>query len=425
MTFIPFSNPQLIVLAILPKFSALLSLFASIWIILEVLSNKSKQRLVYHRILFGFAFMDLFVSSGRFLTTWPVPNPSEYVAFSMGNEKTCNFQGFLIQMSSALPIYSAMITIYFLLTIRYNFSEEKIKKNFELAFHAIPFTFGLVTSSSALYFEMFNEADLWCWIASFPKGCDKRSESDIDVELCIRGEASEAWIRYLVILPLWIIFIIIILSQVMVCRAVKVQEDRNARYTVALNVSQESSEKENRCFSLCQNIYHSLSKVRPRTQISRSQQVFSQSLFFVAMFYVIHLIPGIARVYEAVTGHKTYTLILAHGVVLPLQGFSNFVVYRRPQYVRLRKQYPNERFYILMIKSLEIKGLRICCRNPDSFSIPSLGKALDLNKILEEIKSSNDFSEHERHFALLQTILGFVNHSQPQNLEVREEQNSA
>jgi hypothetical protein len=397
--------------------------------VLEVGTDKSKQRLVYHRLLCGFALIDLFVSSGRFLTTWPVPKPSENVVFAIGNEQTCDFQGFLIQMSSALPIYSAMITIYFLLAIRYNLSEEKIKKNFELALHTIPIAFALATSSAALSFKMFNEAELWCWIASFPSGCGKSRENEIELVTCIRGEAFQTWRRYMVFLPLWFMFGIMLCCQFMVWQAVKLQENRNARYSPAINVTQQSLKNQEEHPSLCQKIYHSMSRVTTKTKNSRSQQVFSQSLFYVTMFYVIHLIPGIDRIHEEITGTKNYGLLLAHAIIIPLQGFSNFIVYRRPQYVRLRNQYPDESFYLLLIKALEMKSCRIRCRNPGALSIPNFGQVFDLSRILEDIKNSTAVSDHDRHFASLQAILGFPNQpqssdNQPQNLDVREEQAS-
>ena len=68
-----FTHNQQVALALLPKFSGLLSICASVWIVVEVLKEPSKRSNVYHRLLCGMSLWDGIVSASMFLSTWPMP----------------------------------------------------------------------------------------------------------------------------------------------------------------------------------------------------------------------------------------------------------------------------------------------------------------------------------------------------------------
>lgn len=61
-----FTNAQMVGIALAPKFTALLSIAGSLWIILEVLTEKDKQAMVYHRLLFALSTIDVIASSALF-----------------------------------------------------------------------------------------------------------------------------------------------------------------------------------------------------------------------------------------------------------------------------------------------------------------------------------------------------------------------
>ena len=93
------NDTQDAVLAILPKFSAALSVAGSTWILVEVASNRAKRRQVYHRLLASMAAYDVLVSLGKFASTWPIPVYHDNdVRYAVGNVTSCEVQGFLVQL---------------------------------------------------------------------------------------------------------------------------------------------------------------------------------------------------------------------------------------------------------------------------------------------------------------------------------------
>jgi hypothetical protein len=361
-----YSNSELVTLAIVPKFSASLSLIASIWILLEVGGHKSKRSLVYHRMLFAFAFIDVIVSGGIFLTTWPMPADTVNSVFSVGNTATCNFQGFLLQMSSALPIYNAVLAVYYMLTIRYNVSENIIKKKYELYFHVVPIGFSIGSSTAALLMGMFNEASLWCWIAAYPYGCLQSGQTEDGTTTCTRGNGAYFWRLAIYYVPLWIMFGVVLVTLFLVWRGVKTQEDRAARFNPVRRHASRHSNRESpqrpsmsssSNFRAVRQLRRSVTALSILAQTPRSWQVFSQCLFYVAAFYLAHFFATIDRIYQQVTGTAPFWLLLAHSIFQPLQGFFNLIVYRRPQYVRLRLKYPNKRRIWIIKKCLRSQNM--------------------------------------------------------------------
>eukprot|EP00980_Cylindrotheca_fusiformis_P024075 scaffold11510_cov41-Cylindrotheca_fusiformis.AAC.1 len=71
-----FSESQQRVLASLPKISSVFSLFGSLWIIIEVTTEKQKRQVPYHRLLFAMSVYDALESVWNFGSTWPIPEGS-------------------------------------------------------------------------------------------------------------------------------------------------------------------------------------------------------------------------------------------------------------------------------------------------------------------------------------------------------------
>jgi hypothetical protein len=99
-----FSESQRIALAILPKLTGFLSMVASFWIIVEVLTDIVKRSNVYHRLLLGMSLVDLISSISYFASTWPVPSGTDDVTWAIGNERSCSLQGLFLQFGVASPV---------------------------------------------------------------------------------------------------------------------------------------------------------------------------------------------------------------------------------------------------------------------------------------------------------------------------------
>jgi hypothetical protein len=93
-----------------------------------------------------------------------------------GTDRTCSYSGFFNQFAVASPIYNTMLSVYFLLKIRYGWQENDLAKVGPV-FHAFPVAFAIGTS----FFALFRQPDtlygnvFWtCWINPDPPQPDFR-----------------------------------------------------------------------------------------------------------------------------------------------------------------------------------------------------------------------------------------------------------
>ena len=243
------STAQQAALALTPKFSGTLSLLSSLWILLDVVADKSKRNKLYHRILLGFSLADIMVSPFYAASTWPIPR-SDDVLWSVGNKATCDIQGFFIQAGTAAFVYNASLTVYFVLVIRYGMVEAKLKR-YEALFLGIPWLFGLGTATASLVLDQYANSVLWCWIS---------------------GQGNAAYFRWGTnYCPLWFFFLVVLAGMAMVFCTVR----QKARQTAKLDAHQkvrESIEGSNKSWFRRKKRQNKLDR--------RTQQVATQCLLY-------------------------------------------------------------------------------------------------------------------------------------------------
>lgn len=311
-------------LAIVPKFSASFSLLGSGWIIVELIFEREKRGHVYHRLLGAFATVDILESIWNFASTWPMPVGTEDVYYARGNTATCTTQGYFLQLGVALPLYNASISIYYMLAIRYNYSEEKLHRRVERWLHLVPITFAIGTSIAGLPLTLYNDANFWCWIAAHPEGC---SGAD-----CIRGDNAEIYRLAFFFIPLWCMFAVIIWALAMVYRGIFLMEQRTARYRFPALRVQEAGETPP---PVRLGYWKRIVRIYPK-----SYAVAKQSLCYVLAFILTHIFASVNRILQENGVTSVFWISLLHVIFDPLQGFMNWVVYRRPKYIQIRKRNP-------------------------------------------------------------------------------------
>ena len=144
------NESQQITLAIVPKFTSFLSLLGSSWVILEVLTEQEKRRSVYHRLLCAMSIYDVLESIWNFASTWPIPAGTTGIWAASGTRQTCSAQGFFLQLGLAIPMYNASLSIYYLLVIRYNMQDTKLKRRVEPCMHVFSFLFAGGTAFASI-----------------------------------------------------------------------------------------------------------------------------------------------------------------------------------------------------------------------------------------------------------------------------------
>ncbi|KAL7552653.1 hypothetical protein ACHAWF_017409 [Thalassiosira exigua] len=311
----PLTRNQQIAIAILPKFTASLSMIGSAFILQHVLLSPKRRQLCYHRILLGLSAMDLVSSFKSFLSTWILPTATGAWG-AAGTVGTCAAAGFFGQGSSiASPLYNGSLASFYLLTVKYGWRDDPSGaydgvrggrfQRVEPWMHAIPLSFGWGTAVAGLPLRLYNPIGWTCWIAEVPRGCD----GDPSVP-CARGDHSYIYRWAFFHAELWFTFVAIAAMMVAMYRSVRERERR----------SQQS-----------------------RVSASYSRRVMTQALLYVLAYFITWIFPAVTWLSQALGG-KTYTpILMLQAFIVPLQGFFNAFIYLRPRYLRNRRTMPDAR----------------------------------------------------------------------------------
>jgi hypothetical protein len=155
-----------VLLAILPKFPALVSIVCSSAIIRKVVVRTSTRKM-QDRIMLGLSVCDVISSVNYFIGTWFIPKGSigQYgpVYGASGNDVTCDISGILTQFAVASPMYNGTLACYYLFTIYFKMSERDLKKG-EIWFHMIPISYAFLTSIIAVCLRLYGQVEWLCWI---------------------------------------------------------------------------------------------------------------------------------------------------------------------------------------------------------------------------------------------------------------------
>jgi hypothetical protein len=230
-------------------------------------------------------------------------------------------------------MYNLNLSLYYLLLGKYQFTEEQFAKRCEWYMHAICNFLGFGCAILGLPLKLYNNANLWCWIAAYPSGCETNSGAPGDVP-CERGH--NAWLFRWVIFygPIWLIIIAVTVSILMLTQSVRVEEKKmiEMREDVRSKVTTNNIDCTDGTAIGESPRVSAPSMALPDTyRYERSKQIFHQALFYLGAFYVTWLFATINRVYQLITGKSNFALLVLHSVFGPLQGFLNFLIYRHGQ----------------------------------------------------------------------------------------------
>jgi hypothetical protein len=129
-------------LAWIPRFTGGLSMLGSILILRSVLRDRKKREPFYDQLIAGMSCFDICSSIAWILSTLLQPKyefdtiPTEIYG-AIGNDQTCQLHGFMLQLGFTGVFYNVALSLYYVLTIRYNVRESRLKK-WRWAFHLPP-----------------------------------------------------------------------------------------------------------------------------------------------------------------------------------------------------------------------------------------------------------------------------------------------
>jgi hypothetical protein len=349
---------------VVPKISGALSILGSGYIVYEVLSCKKRwKESPYHRILLGLSISDILTSFFVFfLGSWMIPaegTEGPYESSAKGTQVTCNFQGFMVMLGLASPLYNGALSVYYLLLLRYNWTPRQMVRRIEPWMHGIIILYSLLGASLGLVLEFYS-----------PNSVGQCSNSKGANE----GLARDIFDWIFVVIPTWLTLGIVTISMAAVYFTVKNQEDRmEKRYKfhgLARKQERERDSLQSKRFKeeshsqaqtmdtsastyqrtdaesqqqLQSSISSTMPALPPRRQ-RESERILLISVLYTMSFYltyglytvysVIHLTVGLQHVND--TG--LYALTITILTLLPLQGFFNGLVYLFPRFQRWKRK---------------------------------------------------------------------------------------
>ena len=313
------TDTQEIVLSLLSLFSASLSVMGSVMIIFLVLVNTRKTP--YKRILLGLSACDIIASTTYAISTFLLPQATSQRLWATGNETSCSFLGFLVQFAFSAIWYNGCLSLYYLLTIRFNIKTKRFATRVEPFVHILCVGYNFITALLGLLMGYYNEAELGmiCWIAEYPKDCELTDTCTGHIIGWIYGG-----------LPFLIVLLLIGVSNLVIYCFVRrtIHKGRNRGRRSSTRGSIQSQQRRIRAVSV-------------------------QAFLYVGSFFLAYIWAFILKVlesigYEAQNEATIYPILVLQSLFLPLQGFFNLCVYTRPNYLRVRQEYPNEsRLWVL------------------------------------------------------------------------------
>lgn len=292
------TDGKLLALKYVSFFPGLLSILGSACLVYHILCSKQQHQTTKHRLLLGLSVFD--ISSSYWVTFGAALVPSRSRSY-------CQLQGFFAQMANVPTYYTAFLSVYFLLRVRYNITDEKIQTSYEPWFHTVSLLYPLVTAVACIPLGLYNPVFIGCHIEAYPQGCNRKS----DIE-CERGSNALWYSWTFTMVPIFVIMATVLSSQALLYWTVRRQIRSNLRYSVA----QRSNEQR------------------------MVKLVLEQSFCYVAAFMIPFLLPTIATVielfqYGGLSDAKFFPLFLLMLFLYPLQGFFNCLVYLRQKYLDL------------------------------------------------------------------------------------------
>ena len=168
----PLTDYQGRTLSILTIASATLSVLGSFTIILKVVANRHELS-PYDRIMLGLSVSDVLLSCSYALGPFLIPSDSSHRVWAMGNDVSCSFLGWLTQLALSAIWYNALLSFYYLLTVRFGISRLVFARRYEKYFHGLTLLFFISTATVGSALDVYGEFEIsqGCWVGEIPKGC--------------------------------------------------------------------------------------------------------------------------------------------------------------------------------------------------------------------------------------------------------------
>lgn len=332
------------VLSILPIPSAILSIFgSSVILYMAISTRRQRQWTTYTRLLVGLSICDIISSTSLAFAAF-LRRPESGRIWAFGNDASCTAIGTLTQFSYSNMFYSAMLSYYFMISVRIKMKHSKIAKYLEPWMHLISVGYPLVTSLVGTSYGMYGEkaTGMGCWVNQYPHGCGVEPEQE---------PCASILIGYLYLgLPVLFSGLSIIFNNLVIGCYVWAHQKPIRSSSRSRTTNSFSSTSLDDTATNTDHVTHHQSQGRNMHQLRRLQLVSSQAFLFVACYLICNVWIGTLGIVEAMTPNENEPQLMQnmHGIMVinsifaPLQGFLNMLVYIRPKYLKNRQYFPSE-----------------------------------------------------------------------------------
>ena len=337
--------------AILRSTSAIVSTISSFFLIRMVFGTRQRASTTYHRLILGMAIGDILFSLP--LATFQVMSPSEmsyYVWGARGNQATCTLNGLLVGFGLAMTIfYNCSLNVYYVFAVRYNRGDIFIKKKVEPLLHGFPLLLALVRSVTILIQESYNDAGAGNCNSSpeyYPPHCIGYEDGEVRPGFtipCGRGN-GKSFTYYSGLVYGFTAPIIVIVSMIIIYRAVSKQEKRMARFGEGslrqpVDSSRTASSSRSNARSLISSIRSSITSRNNSTRNTQNSRAVLHKAFAYTMAFFLAWGWPIGSNIMKLAGVKVPIPYLYFSVILqPLAGLYNLYIFIHPKVMAMRSR---------------------------------------------------------------------------------------
>jgi hypothetical protein len=379
--------------------TALLSVVGSAWIILEVLTDKKKRGLAYHRIVLGLCIFDLLSSFWLFVGVWVNVNERGLGATAKFGSGWCEASGFFIYLGSiCIPFYNAALAVYFWLTVRHGWTERRVSQEYEKYAHRVIFGIAIVPAIAAIPLNLYNPWYNYCFTttaSNLETGEERGTPLGALIFLCLFWSAvfASALILTSAMLSL---YINVYKLQQRVRRYnfggpssnEQIQQEGSSQTTLEIGKNQEPTGGSSRRRSLKRALDSARdvvsrsvassqfregdqSSVHENHNRERTRRVRAMAMLYTVPFYATWVVPSVFFIMFHVafnnpdrslpTSRASFAVNTYIATVLPLQGFFNWFIYMLPRFQRLKREHPSWALRRIMCGVVGRMFQRACC----------------------------------------------------------------
>ncbi|GFH50184.1 hypothetical protein CTEN210_06660 [Chaetoceros tenuissimus] len=288
----------------------------------------------YRRILIGISFVDMLQSLS--LVVGPIITPSDSTPWGRGNVASCETFGFLLLMASlAAPLYSVLLTFYFLCKIKYKMSNEKFREKCEKRAYALIWLFVGLTSLAALFTGSINQMPTGsaCHVSSMPLGC--RDNPDVE---CERGGQTVLVFIFIYIMNSVLSLLGVVTLLAIICRQILHRESISHG-----GHAENTSKRWCRFCRLISRVFHRHDDETDNMYMSRMylSQMLIQALLYTFVYVLTFLGTWISSGFRMFDKTPPVWNLYLFNWWYAFGGALNILVLTRPKIRVLRIQHPD------------------------------------------------------------------------------------